>query len=368
MIQYKKMSEEVESFMSTRQYSSEEEEEEYSSSEEEEVFSEEEEEESWGGKRDDFYGDDSDDEDDSDQEDEEAIRLQKAQISKTKMEDYGTSEEEDSSSEEEEEELDFREIGEEKEEKETVEVGKVKTLSEEFKKVSNELSTLIHPIYMALKEGDMLGKGLDDGLSVGRYVEMKFHLLLTYCVQLMFYLHKKANGESVRDHEVIGRLLEIRTILETLRPVEERLRGQIEKLAAMAKEDQGEEEEKKVMGLKPSLGQFMMEEDESSDSEDMEENNLFRVKKTAAVKFNEEERAADRLQKQRTRLEEASKRNALLQDMEDEITGAPERDYEDDITLTAQEKEIEKIQQEREAFEEEHFVRLTESKDLKKVF
>ena len=52
--------------------------------------------------------------------------------------------------------------------------------------------------------------------SMAAYVEVKFHLLLTYCINLVFYLLKKSSGETVKSHGVISRLLEVRTMLETL--------------------------------------------------------------------------------------------------------------------------------------------------------
>lgn len=49
-----------------------------------------------------------------------------------------------------------------------------------------------------------------EGLS---YLEAKHLLLLSYCTHIVFYVLLKAEGAPVRDHPVIGRLLQLRTYL-----------------------------------------------------------------------------------------------------------------------------------------------------------
>ncbi|KAL0486002.1 hypothetical protein AKO1_012235 [Acrasis kona] len=71
----------------------------------------------------------------------------------------------------------------------------------------------------------------DQGLS---YLETKLHLLLTYCQSIMFYLLMKSNGKSVKNHPVIGRLVELRLLMEKIRPIDERMKIQIDKLVSLA--------------------------------------------------------------------------------------------------------------------------------------
>ena len=54
--------------------------------------------------------------------------------------------------------------------------------------------------------------------------------MLSYCVNIVFYLLLKSEGRSVRDHPVVLRLVEIRAYLEKLRPIDRKLRYQIDKL------------------------------------------------------------------------------------------------------------------------------------------
>ena len=62
------------------------------------------------------------------------------------------------------------------------------------------------------------------------YLEAKYLLLLHYCMHLVFYILLKAEGRPVRDHPVIARLVEIRAFLERARPIDKRLRYQMDKL------------------------------------------------------------------------------------------------------------------------------------------
>lgn len=55
------------------------------------------------------------------------------------------------------------------------------------------------------------------------YLEMKYNLLLSYCTYLSFYLLMKVDGKSVKDHPVIFKLAHIKTLLEKLRPLDQKL-------------------------------------------------------------------------------------------------------------------------------------------------
>ena len=58
------------------------------------------------------------------------------------------------------------------------------------------------------KEGKIF---LEGGM---RYLEVKQILLLAYCQAITFYLLLKSEGQPIRDHPVLGRIVEIQGLLD----------------------------------------------------------------------------------------------------------------------------------------------------------
>ncbi|KAI9021218.1 hypothetical protein DFJ74DRAFT_607266, partial [Hyaloraphidium curvatum] len=69
------------------------------------------------------------------------------------------------------------------------------------------------------------------GLSL---LDVKIHALLSYLANLSFFLLLKVDGARVEEHPAVDRMIEARTVLEKLRPLETKLRYQIEKLVKAA--------------------------------------------------------------------------------------------------------------------------------------
>lgn len=105
-------------------------------------------------------------------------------------------------------------------------VGLLAELREGLDELQNRIGPLLHKV----KEGNLATK---EGIH---FFETKHMLLLCYCQSIVFYLIMKAEGRSVRDHPVIARLVEIRMLLEKLRPVEKKLHDQIDRLMSLVKE------------------------------------------------------------------------------------------------------------------------------------
>ena len=101
-------------------------------------------------------------------------------------------------------------------------------LLHEFKDKVEVIKNQLLPLLDSIDAGQLLTK---DGLS---YLQVKFHLLLSYCTDIVFYLLLKVSGKPVKGHPVIDELLRLRVILTKLGPVDKKLSYQVSKLLRLA--------------------------------------------------------------------------------------------------------------------------------------
>jgi U3 small nucleolar RNA-associated protein 3 len=90
-------------------------------------------------------------------------------------------------------------------------------LLSELNDAVEELESKINPVMNKLKEGEISLNGL------ARYLEVKQLLLLTYCQSITFYLLLKSEGQPIRDHPVLARLVEIKSLLDKIKELDEEL-------------------------------------------------------------------------------------------------------------------------------------------------
>ncbi|CAL5391787.1 unnamed protein product [Camellia sinensis] len=81
-------------------------------------------------------------------------------------------------------------------------------LLSELSDALDELENKVNPLLSKVKKG---GNSMKGGMH---YMEVKQLLLLAYCQAITFYLLLKSEGNPVRDHPVIARLVEIKTLLD----------------------------------------------------------------------------------------------------------------------------------------------------------
>ncbi len=101
------------------------------------------------------------------------------------------------------------------------EAEEVRALVEELQKMLAEVETNVEPLVQSAKRGEYL---TEEGIS---YLDTKYILLLSYCLNLVFYLLMKAEGKSIKDHPVVMRLVEIRSYIDKLRPIDKKLQYQV---------------------------------------------------------------------------------------------------------------------------------------------
>lgn len=64
------------------------------------------------------------------------------------------------------------------------------------------------------------------------YLEVKYNLMMSYCSYLTYFMLLKAEGAEVKGHPCVDRLIQIKLLLEKLKPLDLKLHYQIQKMAS----------------------------------------------------------------------------------------------------------------------------------------
>ncbi|KAH7547581.1 hypothetical protein FEM48_Zijuj01G0325000 [Ziziphus jujuba var. spinosa] len=217
----------------------------------------------WGGRKHLYYDADnrdyelqSSDDESAAEEEEEVIRLQKEHAKSLSMEDFGL---EDASEDESDKELTMEEIlvkGKSKKQS-PMEKDVADEMAPVYEQVKKDLNTLprekvmdvlfssapeivgllsdlndateqlerkVNPLLNKVKKGEIMVEG---GI---RYLELYQPLLLLYCQAITFYLLLKSELKDVRDHPVVARLVEIKSLLDKMRQLDGNLPMELEEI------------------------------------------------------------------------------------------------------------------------------------------
>eukprot|EP01116_Phalansterium_solitarium_P021307 TRINITY_DN6573_c0_g1_i3.p1 TRINITY_DN6573_c0_g1~~TRINITY_DN6573_c0_g1_i3.p1 ORF type:complete len:424 (-),score=177.54 TRINITY_DN6573_c0_g1_i3:760-2031(-) len=231
-------------------------------------------------------------------------------------------------------------------------------LLEEFKTSLVQVRDRIQPILDKVRAGQL---PTSNGMS---YLEVKFHLLLSYCINISFYMMLKAEGKSVKDHPVIDQLVRYRTILEKMRPLDQKLKYQVDKLLKLALEPEGAEAPSDLRSHKPDLGAFLTAAAEETSSKSgaakLESSELYRVTRNVEHHF-EEKTAADR-RKKKDQIARRMHKSKLMQDIRETYGDEPIEQAQ----IGAGREIMDADDLERQQFEEDNYMRTMLSKADKK--
>ncbi|KAE8076629.1 hypothetical protein FH972_015266 [Carpinus fangiana] len=95
-------------------------------------------------------------------------------------------------------------------------------LLSELNDALEQLESKVNPLLSKVKEGEIMMEG---GIH---YLEVKQLLLLAYCQAITFYLLLKSEGQPVRDHPVLARLVEIKSLLDKTKQLDGNLPSELE--------------------------------------------------------------------------------------------------------------------------------------------
>ncbi|XP_061444668.1 neuroguidin [Rhineura floridana] len=203
----------------------------------------------------------------------------------------------------------------------------------------------------------------EKGLS---FLEVKDQLLLLYLQDLSHLILEKTSGRSMANHPALLRLVETRTVLEKMRPIDQKLKYQVDKLVKASVT--GALGENDPLRFKPNPGNLMSKLSDSEESEDGEAAGGSKNSGKGASKGGNRKYVPPRLvpvhydetetEREKKMLEQAKKRalsSSIIRELKEQYSDAPEEVREGRYThATRQSREDEH----RTNYEESMMVRL----------
>lgn len=207
------------------------------------------------------------------------------------------------------------------------------------------------------------------GLS---FLDLRYHLLLFYLQDVTHLISLKTEGESLKDNSAIHRLVTIRTVLEKMRPLDQKLKYQIDKLVRTAVT--GSVAENDPLHFRPNPQNLVSKLSESEESDDEGEGGKIKEQKDssggrryvppriAPMHYEGDLTEADRQKERVEKQKRAALRSSLIQELRQQYSDAPEeiRDRRDFQTDRQSREELN-----RKNYEESMMVRLSTTRDQK---
>uniref|UniRef100_A0A8C5NWZ4 Neuroguidin-like n=1 Tax=Jaculus jaculus TaxID=51337 RepID=A0A8C5NWZ4_JACJA len=196
----------------------------------------------------------------------------------------------------------------------------------------------------------------EEGLS---FLEMKDQLLLMYLMDLSHLILDKASGVSLQGHAAVLRLVEIRTVLEKLHPLDQKLKYQVDKLIKTAAT--GNLSESDPLRFKPHPSNMKSKLSSEDEEEDGAEDDQSGVSGKKSEKGVSKKYVPPRLVPKK-RLERAKRRalsSSVIRELQEQYSESPEEICDvrhPHVTRQSQED------QHRINYEESMMVRLSVSK------
>ncbi|XP_050497788.1 neuroguidin isoform X2 [Diabrotica virgifera virgifera] len=223
---------------------------------------------------------------------------------------------------------------------------------------AQHVAALVDSMIQKVRKGELT---TDQGLS---FLEMKYNMLLTYLINLTYVVLRKCCGEKIEGDPCIDRLIEIRTVLEKIKPIDQRLKYQIDKLVKTATTGKTADD---PTHYKANPDNLLGNSDDSEsvvsevEKESRDRKSVYVPPKLTALYYTGDETSQQRAKT----LQERSKKNvissAIMQDLREEYLDTP---LEVSQSSRAQQV-LSKQQQERQEYEEKYMTRLSVSKSEK---
>jgi len=235
-------------------------------------------------------------------------------------------------------------------------------LAKEITADANKVVAVVERIRDGVEEG-----GTEKGLSI---LELKNNLMLEYLTNLSYVALRKTEGMKIEGEQAIERLVTSRTVLEKIRPIEQKLKYQIDKAIKVA--DSGQVSAKDPMNFKANPAALMSklgdgeddeEEDDGDDHGDVDgmmggakrvrKDGKYVAPKNVPAYYEEGGDSKEAEEAKKRKKQQLSK--AMIEDLKRQHLDTPEEVFEREDVM--RKKQI-NTARERTRFEEENFYRL----------
>ena len=218
--------------------------------------------------------------------------------------------------------------------------------------------------------------------EIVNYLKVKHQILLSYCINLVYYMSLKSKGDSVKDQPVMNKLLELRLLMEKIRPIDGKLKYQIDRLIKYSTLDANNAS---TENLRPDPDALLNDFDDDDDDNDNNDNNdneyrisnkskqtsddVYKAPKLVAMPYKEKESNKDKLEKQILKKRSKLKNSEILETLREEFGVTPEVFSSSGVSgMNDNSATLRKEAEERRRYEEERFVRTVMSrKDKQRI-
>lgn len=224
-----------------------------------------------------------------------------------------------------------------------------------------QVTQLVDNMLVRVKTGEIT---TDKGLS---FLEMKYQMLLSYLINLTYIVLRKCSGEKIESDPSIDRLIEIRTVLEKIRPIDSKLKYQIDKLVKTAVVGSTSGDDPQSYHANPAnLVSKIDDTDEDSSASSEEDNkkekgnksNIYVPPKLAAVHYDESISRSESEKKNKEKSKKQFLNSSVMRELREEYSEAPI-----EVSSGSQAKQtISKYEQEKTEYEENYLTRLSVTK------
>ncbi|KAI9252106.1 Sas10/Utp3/C1D family-domain-containing protein [Sporodiniella umbellata] len=244
--------------------------------------------------------------------------------------------------------------------------------TEEFKQLIKDLKTKVVDMKNLLKP--LKEKVKDNNIQTSKgvsFLEVKYQLMLQYVLDLAYFVNMKLSGHTIEESPVIGSLVELRVVLDKMKPVENKLKYQVDKLvrAAVVGTKKDESAAKTTMeavaadplAFKPNPMNLINKDQAEANEEEEEVSDVYKPPKLAPVAYNEDAESKSRKKdRDAERLKEKASRSRIMKDLMSEMTENPEElgVFGGVNEGTGYGDRIDNLIEEKNKYEEENYVRL----------